>query len=595
MPFLSDIPLQCSKCNASVIVTSIEAHHRHHKALQILKFKQGRGHITLDILLKRRRAIIKKFTSRFKDNPKDPDLLRRIDRVNESFDIVRFELLRGKSICHFLVPYIGRVSAQEGGLGIESNEVLADIQSDLATSTADKSLPECIQAIGICHAMNVEYKNVMEDRTVVQCDFMSLTNSDQTPSCYVGIFDGYCGSTAADHCCQSLHGILQKELEKENTGQQLKRKPNLPKSNEQETDKILQQLETGHFLQEDDDDNIFNFHKPSALSNHKIAKCFQNTYQTMDEHLAWGVGESSWVRWSGCSAATCVILNEISAENNKSSSAGAGDQMIPPTLNEPHLTGRIFMANAGDVQGYLYHKSKPYPLTRCHTLRNDEESKRVREAGGAVMGSDLNLTINGVLSTSRGLGNHGDPALRRCVINRPYTTTAKIDKKSHFLVIATSSVWSTLDPEEIYSILNNIPKVMPVGRRNILSSLDGNTTDGFESVTEDNFLTEPKQCKLTSIVETEEESAIEEVVIVHRRQEEYTDDEEEESISNDASDQTSLYGFVHGGDGDYVEKGETYKTQLAEIMSQQIVRAALAGGAKQNVSVAVVLFKGYFE
>ena len=58
----------------------------------------------------------------------------------------------------------------------------------------------------------------------------------------------------------------------------------------------------------------------------------------------------------------------------------------------------------GNVEGVLFHGSTTSYLTKSHDLRNDDEVKRIRDVDGIVIGQDNNMKVNGVLPTTRGLG-----------------------------------------------------------------------------------------------------------------------------------------------------------------------------------------------
>ena len=61
--------------------------------------------------------------------------------------------------------------------------------------------------------------------------------------------------------------------------------------------------------------------------------------------------------------------------------------------------------------------------------------------------------VNGVLGTTRGLGNHGDVKLKKCVLVEPYTTSVPIDQYAQFLIIASHGVWEVFTPQEASSLL----------------------------------------------------------------------------------------------------------------------------------------------
>ena len=72
--------------------------------------------------------------------------------------------------------------------------------------------------------------------------------------------------------------------------------------------------------------------------------------------------------------------------------------------------------------------------------------------------SEVDCRVNGVLATTRGLGNHGDPELKKCVLVEPHTCSMQIDQYAQFVVMATSGVWEILSDQEVANLL------MKVGR-----------------------------------------------------------------------------------------------------------------------------------
>ena len=63
------------------------------------------------------------------------------------------------------------------------------------------------------------------------------------------------------------------------------------------------------------------------------------------------------------------------------------------------------------------------------------------------------MLVNGVLATTRGLGNHGDELLKRYVSNKPYTTSISLDESDQFLVIASRGLWQVLSENEVALLL----------------------------------------------------------------------------------------------------------------------------------------------
>ena len=65
----------------------------------------------------------------------------------------------------------------------------------------------------------------------------------------------------------------------------------------------------------------------------------------------------------------------------------------------------------------------------------------MRKAGASVQGDRKGYRVNGVLDTTRGLGNHGDPSLKAAVAAEPYTTSVAINSETEFLILATHGIW----------------------------------------------------------------------------------------------------------------------------------------------------------
>jgi serine/threonine protein phosphatase PrpC len=79
--------------------------------------------------------------------------------------------------------------------------------------------------------------------------------------------------------------------------------------------------------------------------------------------------------------------------------------------------------------------------------------------GGYISESQKDLKVNGILSATRGLGNHGDPKLKKCVPFEPYTTSVPIDQYAQFLILATKGVWEVFSEEEAATLVCQVSLV----------------------------------------------------------------------------------------------------------------------------------------
>ena len=77
-------------------------------------------------------------------------------------------------------------------------------------------------------------------------------------------------------------------------------------------------------------------------------------------------------------------------------------------------------------------------------------------AGSSVKDSGHGGRVNGVLETTRGLGNHGDPMLKAVVLAEPHTLSITIDSQSEFLILASNGLWEVLSEQEVVSLVKQL-------------------------------------------------------------------------------------------------------------------------------------------
>ena len=211
---------------------------------------------------------------------------------------------------------------------------------------------------------------------------------------FFGLFDGYSGSTAAEKCSDMLYSFLRDELMLGN---------DIFHSEEMTQDELA---------------NREDFVKQALI----------NSFFNMDSYLLTGKSESSKIRWSGTSATVCYI------EQNT-----------------------LYVANSGNVKA-LFVKSdgSAISLVEDHTLRNKKERDRILKAKGNVSFSSRTSTVNGLFTSTRGLGNHGDPLLKTAMVSNPSITVTKIDPSDQFIVLFTAGISNVFDDEEVMFLLEDI-------------------------------------------------------------------------------------------------------------------------------------------
>ena len=162
--------------------------------------------------------------------------------------------------------------------------------------------------------------------------------------------------------------------------------------------------------------------------NEEISVAFNEAFEEMDRILLYGVEEQSRNRWSGCSALTCLLRG-----NN------------------------LYVANAGNIRAVLCRGDGSIErLSDNHSPWDKKERHRVRKAKGDVSKSDKTALVNGVVKSTRGLGNHGDPNLKTSVIRTPFVNCLALEDSDQFLILASNGVWEVFSEEEVILLLEDI-------------------------------------------------------------------------------------------------------------------------------------------
>ncbi|KAK2604363.1 hypothetical protein N8I77_007302 [Diaporthe amygdali] len=243
----------------------------------------------------------------------------------------------------------------------------------------------------------------------------------ETDNGYFAIFDGHAGTFAADWCGKKLHIILEEII---------KKNPNVP-----------------------------------------IPELLDQTFTTVDTQL-----EKLPLKNSGCTAAVAVMRWEDRVPSNASQT---GSQSIAPALakaSEKPSEGSeakpeakqnpeaehaklkgiasrqrvLYTANVGDARIILCRSGKALRLSYDHKGSDENEGKRISNAGGLI----LNSRVNGVLAVTRALG---DSYMKDLVTGHPYTTETVIQPDiDEFIIIACDGLWDVCSDQEACDLVRNI-------------------------------------------------------------------------------------------------------------------------------------------
>uniref|UniRef100_A0A914CYJ1 PPM-type phosphatase domain-containing protein n=1 Tax=Acrobeloides nanus TaxID=290746 RepID=A0A914CYJ1_9BILA len=106
-----------------------------------------------------------------------------------------------------------------------------------------------------------------------------------------------------------------------------------------------------------------------------------------------------------------------------------------------------YLGWCGDSSIGIFKPTEVVTLSKRHTPNDEEEVKRIEEAGGMVVWIQGERRVNGVLNVSRSLGDiQGKPMIS----SEPDTRVYKLEENDYILFLASDGVWDTLPEEVIY-------------------------------------------------------------------------------------------------------------------------------------------------
>lgn len=113
---------------------------------------------------------------------------------------------------------------------------------------------------------------------------------------------------------------------------------------------------------------------------------------------------------------------------------------------------KLFISLLGNVHAVLCKNGKSYCLSEDHSTSNVRERKRILRNGGNISTNEPDGLVEGHLKTTRGLGHHGDPVLKKSVIPVPHSISVPIDNTCQFLVLASNGLWEVLDYNQVCAV-----------------------------------------------------------------------------------------------------------------------------------------------
>lgn len=311
--------------------------------------------------------------------------------------------------------------------------------------------------------------------------------------------------------------------------------------------------------------------------NEEITMAFNEAFEEMDRILLYGVEEQSRNRWSGCSALTCLLRG-----NN------------------------LYVANAGNIRAVLCRGDGSIErLSNNHSPWDKKERHRIRKAKGDVSKSDKTALVNGVVKSTRGLGNHGDPNLKTSVIRTPFVNCLTLEDADQFLILASNGVWEVFNEEEVILLLEDI--IPDIDVRAIVRRMQERASALDVGLPVPKWDEIPRRSKGVASSEgnkvTVAVSSTEEISQGHIGNKDTCSDNENSRSSKSSTEMDENKPIAKSpvllpppatslrSRGSTLQRNEK-ACALAKALSERLVEGAILAGSRDNITVAVVLLNG---
>ncbi|KAF7428720.1 Protein phosphatase 2C 1 [Pleurotus ostreatus] len=331
-------------------------------------------------------------------------------------------------------------------------------------------------AFGIGVAEDKGTRRTMEDAHSFVVDFDSIRGQG-----FFAVFDGHAGKHAAEWCGAHFHEYLLDALHKNPT---TSIPDTLDKTFHNVDDVLSRMCEESEgkihsgctavtaFLRIEDGDGkqSFTTSPPSPAS------------------LPSGDSETpipgrSVIQSSPTDSASASAQTTVADDSPHDSRHKTNDSTVQPIVPPATCKRVLYTANVGDARGVLCRAGKAARLTYDHKGTDQQEAKRITDAGGFVMSG----RVNGVLAVTRSLG---DTAMKDFVVGSPYTTETELCDEDEFLVLACDGLWDVVSDQAAIDLVREIDDAQHASTKLLKHALSQHTTDNvtvivvrFKSIT----------------------------------------------------------------------------------------------------------------
>jgi len=132
----------------------------------------------------------------------------------------------------------------------------------------------------------------------------------------------------------------------------------------------------------------------------------------------------------------------------------------------------LYSANAGDARAVLNRDGVALRLSKDHKGSDEEETKRILDAGGFVTSN----RVNGILAVTRSLGDH---AMKDYVIGDPFLTRVKLEPTDKHVIIACDGLWDVASDQEAVDLVSQETDAQKMSEKLLVHALRNGSTDNI--------------------------------------------------------------------------------------------------------------------
>lgn len=211
----------------------------------------------------------------------------------------------------------------------------------------------------------------------------------------------------------------------------------------------------------------------------------------------------------------------------------------------------------------VYKNGKSFRVSKDYSTANSKECKRILKEGGTISTNKHHGLVEGLLRATRALGNYGDRKLRKVVPPKPHYASLSLDSSFGLLVLGSSGLWDILQPEDVAPIVRRCLRACRRHHRHLGANEEGHAG------------------------------------LSNSMRRETAEDLDNPEKRTDGSPCEDILGNQQGAADSKEQEDEGKATKLevdyeglAACICRKLMKAAVAAGSRENITVMVILLQG---